>query len=171
MEKFLENVNELKTPLALAGLFAAILFLIFREIIRKDIFSVFSARATKEIFLKIINYLFILALVAMILGFIGYIIGFFVPNDIKYEPRIFISSPHQDLQFNVVVKQVAKKENVTINLNENCQLLSSSIIESGDYEGKDVKDFFEKIRERIKGSRINYQIVKEGERRYEIICQ
>jgi hypothetical protein len=59
----------------LGGIIAAFLFLIFRGILALKIFPQLGAAAAGRVILKIINYLFILAVTAIILGFFGYVIG------------------------------------------------------------------------------------------------
>jgi len=71
---FFKIASDLSTPLALGGLFAAILFLLIRQIIDKDIFQQLTSKASAGIIKNIINKLFLLALISMILGFIGYIV-------------------------------------------------------------------------------------------------
>ncbi len=74
MQEIFEIASRISTPLALGGFFAAILFFIFREILRKDVFPTLAKSASAEIIKTIIDRLFILALVAMVLGFAGYIL-------------------------------------------------------------------------------------------------
>ncbi len=74
MEKIFEFASQVSTPLALGGLIASILFFLLRQIIKKDIFPSLTRSASSEIIKLIIDRLFILALVAMVLGFVGYIL-------------------------------------------------------------------------------------------------
>ncbi|WP_371195003.1 hypothetical protein [Glaciecola sp. SC05] len=75
MEKIFEIAANVSTPLALSGLFAAILFFVLRKILEKDIFPSLTKSGSADIVKLIINRLFVLALFAMILGFSGYIIS------------------------------------------------------------------------------------------------
>jgi hypothetical protein len=74
MNPIIEIATRVSTPLALSGLVAAFLFFIFRQIIAKNIFPNLTAALSGTIILTIINRLFVLALVAMILGFFGYVL-------------------------------------------------------------------------------------------------
>ncbi|MCP4133492.1 MAG: DUF1566 domain-containing protein [bacterium] len=74
MERIFDITSNISTPLALAGLFATIFFFLAKIIIAKDIFPKFTEKFSSEILKLIINYMFVLSLVAMILGFLGYIL-------------------------------------------------------------------------------------------------
>lgn len=80
MQEVFEIASKVSTPLALGGFVFAVLFFIFRQILKKDIFTTLAKSASAEIIKTVIDRLFILALVAMVLGFAGYI--FPNPNNI-----------------------------------------------------------------------------------------
>lgn len=66
--------SRISTPLALAGFALATLFFIFRQLLAKNIFPRLSRAIGGALLRQIVDRLFILALVAMILGFAGYIV-------------------------------------------------------------------------------------------------
>jgi hypothetical protein len=70
--------QDIGTPLALGGLFAIILFLLIKQIIAKNIFPSLTKGMSSSIIKKIIDYLFILAIVSLLLGFTSYILPFFL---------------------------------------------------------------------------------------------
>ncbi|MCA1629137.1 MAG: hypothetical protein LC785_06945 [Acidobacteria bacterium] len=74
MENIFEIASKISTPLALSGLFAAILFFICRQIIAKNIFPSLTRTAGRKVIIIIITGLFGLALLAMVLGFIGFLV-------------------------------------------------------------------------------------------------
>lgn len=74
METVFEIATQVSTPLALGGLFASILFFTLRQLIKKDTFPALTRSASADVIKIIIDRLFVLALVAMVLGFAGYII-------------------------------------------------------------------------------------------------
>lgn len=76
MEKIIEIASNVSTPIALSGLIAAFLFFIFRKILGMNIFSKISQNNSFKILQLIINKIFIVSIVAMILGFFGYILPF-----------------------------------------------------------------------------------------------
>src|SRR6266446_5792523 len=71
---FWSNFTSIRTPLALAGAFAAIFFLIARRILKRFTPPDPNQKHAFELARIILKYLFILALVAMCLGFVGYMI-------------------------------------------------------------------------------------------------
>lgn len=75
MEKVIEIASKVSTPLGLAGLIAAFVFFVFIQILRKNIFPALTKALSASIIVLIIKMLFILALVAMILGFAGFIVS------------------------------------------------------------------------------------------------
>ena len=80
MQSVLDIATRVSTPLMLAGFLAAAFFLTLRQIIAKNIFPRLAQQLGGKILLVIINRLFVLALVAMILGFGGYILGTLYPS-------------------------------------------------------------------------------------------
>jgi hypothetical protein len=83
---FWDDVVSIRTPLALAGLFAAILFLIARQVIKSFRPKDPSHRHAFVLANRILNFLFVLSLVAMLLGFFAY----------RFPPR-YTPSPDQAL--------------------------------------------------------------------------
>jgi len=63
----------------LSGLIAALFFLLLRQIIAKNIFPTLTKTLGGEILRLIIKCFFILALVAMLLGFVGYVVPLILP--------------------------------------------------------------------------------------------
>ena len=74
MTEVFKLASNISTPLALGGFFAAILFWTLRQILAKDLFPRLNAAIGAEILKLIIERLFMLALIAMVLGFVGYIV-------------------------------------------------------------------------------------------------
>ena len=77
MNDIFDIATRISTPLALSGLFAAILFFVLRQILAKDMFPKLARAAGADIIKTIVNRLFVLALVAMVFGFVGYIFSLF----------------------------------------------------------------------------------------------
>lgn len=73
VERIFQTASDVSTPLALAGLFASIIFFILKQIIAKNIFPELSRVASALIIRQIVDRLFYLALLAMVLGFISYL--------------------------------------------------------------------------------------------------
>jgi hypothetical protein len=74
MQPIFEIASRVSTPLGLAGLFAAIIFFLIRQIISKNIFPELTKALSGDIIKLIIERLFVLSLIAMVLGFVGFVI-------------------------------------------------------------------------------------------------
>jgi hypothetical protein len=80
MQKVFEIASNISTPLALGGFVSAILFLILRQILRLGIFSAVSGPQTSRVILVVVNRLFVLSIIAVILGFLGYVTNLILTN-------------------------------------------------------------------------------------------
>jgi len=74
MNAIFDIASRIATPLALAGFFGAILFIIVRQILQGRFITTVRRPDSARILFRIINLLFILCLVGMILGFTGYML-------------------------------------------------------------------------------------------------
>jgi len=72
MSKLFEVATQVSTPLALAGLVATSFFLIVRQALANGLFPKFARQVGAELLRSIIDKFFILAIVAMCLGFFGF---------------------------------------------------------------------------------------------------
>jgi len=73
MHGLFDIASRISTPLGLAGFLAAAFFIIVRAIIAKNIFPTLTRQLSGDIIKLIIDRLFILSLVAMVLGFAGFV--------------------------------------------------------------------------------------------------
>lgn len=85
MDDIFKIATDVSTPLMLAGFLAAAFFLIARQVIKANIFPQLTGQLSSDIIKIIIERLFILALIATILGFIGYIVGLLNPRQLVSE--------------------------------------------------------------------------------------
>ena len=111
MGKIFEIASQVSTPLALAGFFAAVLFFVFRQIVAKNIFPRLTAAIGADLLRLIIDRLFVLALVAMLLGFAGYIV-----------PKLFAPGP----------QPLSRNETPTVNV-ESVSSIVRAQLDSRDY--------------------------------------
>ena len=74
MDKLFDIATSISTPLALGGFFAAVIFYVFRQIVAKNIYPKLNAAIGADLLKLIIERLFVLALIAMILGFVAYLV-------------------------------------------------------------------------------------------------
>ena len=79
MEKIFEIASSIATPLELSGLFAAIVFFTFRQILQRD-------KRSPEA-LRIVDRLFVLSLVAMVLGFAWSVVPNAPPRQHELRPE------------------------------------------------------------------------------------
>jgi hypothetical protein len=75
MDKIFEIASKVSNPLALAGFFSAVFFLLLKIILEKSIFTLQTKESSKQLIMFIINRIFILAIFSMILGFSGYVLN------------------------------------------------------------------------------------------------
>ena len=88
-----EIATNISTPLMLAGFVAAAFFLLVRQILKKDLFPTLTRQLSADIIRLIIERLFTLSLIAMMLGFSG-----FVLKDLFVQP----SQPSSPMQKSII---------------------------------------------------------------------
>lgn len=169
MDKILAIATKVASPLALGGLIVGVFFLILRQIISAGLIPQVTPETGGEILLRIINGFLVLALVATVLGFLGYVIRMRYP---QLDPNYVNIGTGGDLTLTQIVNAVAKARNVTISFSPNCKnSVRSAIIEGESHEGRNIEEFLENLKQRVKGTSINYVVKKEGAKRYEIVCK
>src|SRR5260370_15414323 len=92
MQGLFEIASRISTPLALAGLFAATFFLIVRQIIKKNIFPTLTRQLSGDILRLIIVRLFLLSLVAMVLGFAAFVVTLLAAGGLYEDKRTLARS-------------------------------------------------------------------------------
>jgi len=80
MQKTFEMASHISNPLFLAGFFAAAFFYTVRQIVSRNIFPKLTAQLSSDVLKLIIVCLFVLSLVAMLLGFCGFVLVQFRPQ-------------------------------------------------------------------------------------------
>lgn len=87
MERILEIGADISTPLGLAGFASALVLLVLRAVIKGNLLPRVTRKVSGQVVLRIINYLFVLALVALVLGGTGWVVR--VVADVNdRDPRI-----------------------------------------------------------------------------------
>lgn len=74
MQEIFQYATGISTPLMLGGFIAAVLFFIFRQILKKAIFPLLTKGGSENLLRHMINWTGTLSLVALILGFTGYVL-------------------------------------------------------------------------------------------------
>jgi uncharacterized membrane protein len=80
MDKIFDIASSISTPLGLGGFFAAVVFYIFKQVLTKDLLRQLTSSHSADVIKLIIERLFVLALIAMILGFIAYLVTKLTPQ-------------------------------------------------------------------------------------------
>lgn len=169
MKTFLAFATRVRNPIALGGLIIGVFFLIVRLVISAGLIPQVTAQTGGTILLRIINGFIILSLVAVVLGFAGFVIGKRYP---KLDPNYVNVTSDQERSLSQLITVIATKRNVTINFHPDCdETIRRARVEPGKYEGRDMKHLLESFKQRVKGKSISYAVRKEGERRYEIVCK
>ena len=74
MKKLIQQISRISTPLSLSGLVITVLYGIYRSVLEFSDFSLFGKNETFVLVDKIVSYLFVLALVALVLGITAYVL-------------------------------------------------------------------------------------------------
>ena len=78
IQALLKLTLKIRTPLALAGLVIIIFYAIYKEVLSLNIFSNVGANSTFLIIENIIDKVFWLAVIALVLGVISYLVTYFL---------------------------------------------------------------------------------------------
>jgi hypothetical protein len=174
MERLLEIASNVSTPLALSGLIAAIFFLVLRQIVAKNIFPQLTSAVGGKLLKLIVERLFVLALIAMVLGFAGYIVTTAFPKEVKPPDSITVNLP-AGLTLRSAIKFLAQIENFSADIKESCNgPFMETEVEGGPLMGKSTVELIELLRLHLKDSpaRLSYQVTKIPEKGvYEISCK
>jgi len=169
VSRILEIATRVSKPISLAGLIVGIFFLIVRLIVSYGLIPQVSAVAGGVILLRIINGFIVLSVLAVVLGFVAYVIRVQNPKLHPTYVSVVTDTPWTLAQ---IVNAVRQGQNVTINFNANCgPSVRTAKIEPGKHEGSDIKRFLENLKQRVAGESIDYSVKQEGDRRYEIVCK
>ncbi|CAN2041330.1 hypothetical protein GMMP15_390035 [Candidatus Magnetomoraceae bacterium gMMP-15] len=138
MEKIFSIATNIAAPLALSGFSSAAFFLILKELIKeKNIFPVLAKKNASEIIKLIIVSSFILSLVAMILGFVGYIFpknNQILGNSLSGEKVMYTSPKHENNMVNKMktlkdkLAKLESKKELGKNVNEQIILVREQYI-------------------------------------------
>lgn len=173
MERIFEIASKVANPLAISGFVIVAMLYIFKWLINKDFFPKLKQEQGYLLFRKIINVVLIIGIIGIVLGISAFIIVQILEKRYPSLKRDYVEiNTPGDLPLNGIIQLASRNFNVTIHFNENCDSsVQKAIIEEGDYKGDNMKEFLEKIQQRVKGKSISYTVAQEGESRYEIICR
>lgn len=173
MSRLFEIASNISTPLALGGLFAAILFLILRQMIKANLFPRLTRAMGGDLLKLIIERLFVLALIAMVLGFAGYIFVNARSNPVEYREGVSVTlQPGTKLKD--AVKFLAQLDNYTVDFTKSCATVPwEAEVEPGPIMADTTTELIELLRLRIKSAAQSpvYKVKKnQGAGIYEIVC-
>ncbi len=173
MEKFLEIATNISTPLALAGLFATVFFFILRQIIGKNTFPAVVKAESARLIQLIITYLFILSLVAMILGFMGFVIVHLVPSNRSQFPDSSTVAIPEGTNLGSAIRMLAEMDDAAASFDPSCtEAIQKLHVEQGPLRAKDTSALMEQLAHRLEPpSSITLRARKNSDRGiYEIFC-
>jgi len=93
MDPILSIGANISTPMMLAGFVAAAFFLVTRLVLQKNIFPALTRSLSANIIRLVIERFFWLAMVGMVLGFAGFVLGKVVPQTAEHK----FAAPHPDM--------------------------------------------------------------------------
>jgi hypothetical protein len=148
MNSIFEIASIISTPLALSGVVVASLFLLFRQIIKKNIFPKLTVVLAGTIIKSIINKIFIIALVAIVMGFAGYVVARFslIP---KLPPDFITISLPSGMSFQEAVKMIAANDSHTALFSNCTEALLRTKVEPGRFGGKTSGELIEALQYRL----------------------
>jgi hypothetical protein len=172
MNSLFNIASKVSTPLALGGVVIVVLFYIYQQIIKKNIFPKLTVYLAGSIIKNMINKLFILSLVALGLGFVAYIVAISAPET-KLPPDFFKISLPPGMSFQVAVKMIAAKDSQTAVFSNCKEALLNTKVEQGEFGGKTAKELIEALQYRFISSDLStkYRVEHFKDRGiYEIYC-
>jgi hypothetical protein len=86
MDKLVAALDKVKTPLTLGGLVVIVLYGLYSQVLKLNIFGQLPAGSTFIIIRDIIGYLFWLAILAVVLGVVSYLAVHFGPAAKQLDP-------------------------------------------------------------------------------------
>jgi hypothetical protein len=71
--KLVDSARRVRTPLAVSGLVVVVLYLVYQQVLSLPVFSQLQAVQTFQILNSVLVYVFVLAIISIMLGFVGFI--------------------------------------------------------------------------------------------------
>lgn len=166
-----EIASKISTPLGLAGFIAAALFLIFRAVVKRDIFPRLNQAFGAKILLRIITFLFVLALVAIVLGCIAFVVSLFAEN--HRAPDSVKVSLTSDMTFRQAAETIAGNDSATVTFPDCDETALNAKIRGGELRADSSLMILETLKYRFlnPASAVKYQVEYLKDRGiYEIHC-
>jgi hypothetical protein len=171
MGELFQIAAKVSTPLALAGLVAAILFLIFRQILTLNIFPRLNQALGGKVIISIVNRLFILALVAMVLGFAGFVLVRKAPATTENSENVNLPN---GLRLKDAAEYIAQSDSASVAFASNCgDAILSAEIRGGEFGAPSTSALIEHLRfqTRQSGAVPMLRVTLKERGLYEVSCQ
>jgi hypothetical protein len=156
----------------LSGFVAAALFLIFRQIIAKDIFPQLTQAVSGNVIMAIIDRIYKVALVAMVLGFLSFVVSKFVPTS-RAEPSLTSNLP-DNLSLKSAISMIVDDDRSTADFRSSCTgPFLATKIRGGILRARTSADLIEQLNYRLVGAKTNFVVrARKDDARgtYEIDC-
>lgn len=167
-ENIVNNLN-IPTPLALGGLILSGLIAVFLAILKLNIFPKLNKELGEKVISQMMRYLFVLALVGMLLGFVGYILPMFANGRLPDGFRVNLPN---GLSLQIAAKFVAEPVGYSVDFKNCDKSVLNVVVKGGTYGGKDAADVIEKLRLNLNEDlTVNYQVTDLMEKMiYEVQC-
>lgn len=186
----IKSFTSIPNPLALAGLIVGGLIMIFLALLKLDLFPRFNRTDAGKFLNRIAILIFVLALVGMILGFIGYILPMLINGDNKNgnvtptpintptptpEPTPSITIPKKgNYTLGTAIETLSKDDGHGMpHFKNNCSnSIKNAVLKPGTIGAPDITSLINKLQYNLKES-ISNQIyeAKLTEVGYEIDCK
>jgi hypothetical protein len=149
-DKILDIASRVSTPLAVAGLVVGVLLIIFYAILKLKIFPKFNQNMGKAVISSMMKYLYRLAMVSVVLGFIAYLTPVILGG--IYKP------PKQEAFFDIgdgwtlrgAIEQIASGEGRTVRINSNCpEPFMKGKLRKGMIQGRSTSDLLQQLQYRL----------------------
>jgi len=172
MQKVFEIATKVSTPLALGGFVIAVVFFIIKQILSPKFLSQANPNQSSKILHKIITLIFILGLVSLTFGLVGYLVPIVLHN--KY-PELKKGSVNfqtkQDFPLVGVIRFISRNSNVTIIFDTACDSAHlNARVEKGKFEGDSITQLLDNVYQRVTDPNLKFSTNKKGDYRYEIKC-
>jgi hypothetical protein len=172
MKSLFEIASNVSTPLALSGIVIVVLYALFKQIIARNIFPQLTQAFSGEILKSIIDKVFVLALVARVLGFAGWVLTAFRPGAPPLAPEFVSVSLTSDMTFEQAAKMIAGNDGGTVIFPECTEPELGTKVNGGTIKGASTKELLETLQYRLTGaSALKYRVEYLRDRGlYEIHC-